>query len=60
MSRFSGKCDVYDWLEKLPDKHGRLIDADEIPWNHGANGDVVVYPDTIAEMPTIVEAEGDE
>lgn len=47
-------------LGALPDKHGRLIDANEIPWNHGANGDVVVYPDTIAEMMTIVEAEDSE
>lgn len=31
----------------------RLIDANAIPWQYGKGGDVVVYPDTIAQMPTI-------
>lgn len=31
----------------------RLIDADAIPWVHGRDGDIVTYPDMIAEMPTI-------
>lgn len=31
----------------------RLIDADVIPWMTGKDGDVVTYPDVIAEMPSI-------
>lgn len=31
----------------------RLIDADAIPWQYGKDGDIVVYPDTIAQMPTM-------
>ena len=31
----------------------RLIDADNIPYSRTKDGDVVAYPDAIAEMPTI-------
>lgn len=31
----------------------RLINADEIPWQYGSEGDIVAYPETIDEMPTI-------
>lgn len=31
----------------------RLIDADAIPWQYGKDGDVVIFPDTIAKIPTI-------
>lgn len=32
----------------------RLINADAIPWQYGSEGDIVAYPETIDEMPTIV------
>ncbi len=45
-------------LVEVLEPHGRLIDADAIPI-HREGYDYVAYLDSIAEMPTVIEAEGE-
>ena len=55
-------------LIELPEKHGRLIDADVLSYNLDGTMEVsptgYIHGDTVADMigdaPTIIEAEGDE
>ena len=59
-----------DWcpLVELPEKHGRLIDANAImkrleEWNTSDKTDKALYNFTmnrINEQPTVLEAEGEE
>ena len=58
-----------DWcpLRPLPEKHGRLIDADnfelyvQYEWekNEASNGDWISFREWLKDQSTIVEAEGD-
>ena len=54
-------------LRPLPEKHGRLIDADnfelyvQYEWekNEASNGDWISFREWLKDQSTIVEAEGD-
>ena len=56
---FDGKP---DWcpLVELPEKHGRLIDADEIYFSMTNSTDQDIAEEAIRETPTVIEAEGEE
>lgn len=48
---------------ELPDRHGRLVDADKCEgyfWEHLDDNGMAGAMNAINEMPTIVEAEGEE
>ena len=51
-----------DWcpLVELPEKHGRLIDADEIYFCLTDGIDQGIAEEAIMESPTVIEAEGEE
>ena len=51
-----------DWcpLVELPEKHGRLIDADEIYFCLTDGIDQGIAEEAIMESPTVIEAEGKE
>lgn len=51
-----------DWcqLVGLPEKHGRLIDADEICFSMTNGTDQDIAEEAIRETPTVFEAEGEE
>ena len=43
----------------LPEKHGRLIDADEINFSMTNSTDQDIAEEAINETPTVIEAEGE-
>ena len=48
-------------LVALPDKHGRLVDADELNFSSMLDSiDQDIAEETVMYAPTIVEAEGEE
>lgn len=47
-------------LTELPEKHGRLIDADEICFSMTNGIDQDIAEEAIRETPTVIEAEGEE
>ena len=53
---------IPDWcpLAELPEKHGRLIDADEICFSMTNGIDQDVAEEAIRESPTVIEAEVEE
>ena len=71
IDEITGKLPAWCPLRPLPEKHGRLIDADDMErfMSDTVQGDIRQYPysDTLWDMafkwidsrPTIVEAEGD-
>lgn len=46
-------------LVELPEKHGRLIDADEICFSLTNVTDQNIAEEAIRETPTVIEAEGE-
>lgn len=46
-------------LVELPEKHGRLIDADEIYFSMTNGIDQDIAEEAIRESPTVIEAEGE-
>lgn len=50
-----------DWcpLVELPEKHGRLIDADALDYRLGASDRDIYVRYTVEEEPTVIEAEGE-
>lgn len=57
--RMRDRCDILP----LPEKHGRLIDADALPWENQGKmltdpGEWGLKASDIEDAPTIVEAEG--
>ena len=51
-----------DWcpLVELPEKHGRLIDADEICFSMTNGTDQDIAEEAVREAPTVIEAEGED
>ena len=46
-------------LVKLPDTHGRLIDADALDYKLGSSDRDIYVKYTLEEEPTVIEAEGE-
>ena len=58
--KYAGVMGYHMELVALPEKHGRLIDADEICFSMTNGTDQDIAGEAVREAPTVIEAEGED